>query len=124
MHTKNHNNNTRNYNPPPSGPDGTGDSTGPVRVKAIFKSLAILNFLQVNMEPSAPASTLPMSSPATGLVTGNVDYLAKTSSNYGDIDILLLLLLLLQQLLLLLLQQLLLLLVLAYYYYYYYYYYS
>jgi len=43
-------------------------------------------FLQVNMTSSTSASTLPMSSPATGLVTGNVDYLAKTSSNYGDID--------------------------------------
>ena len=38
------------------------------------------------MTSSTSASTLPMSSPATGLVTGNVDYLAKTSSNYGDID--------------------------------------
>jgi len=84
---KTHNNNNCNYNPPPSGPDGTGDSTGPVRVKTVLKSLAIPNFLQVNMEPPAPASTLPMSTPATGLVTGNVDYLAKTSSNYGDIDI-------------------------------------
>ena len=85
MRTQNHNNNC-NYNPPPSGPDGTGDSTGPVRVKTIFQSLAILNFLQVNMTSSTSASTLPMSSPATGLVTGNVDYSATTSSNHGDID--------------------------------------
>ena len=38
------------------------------------------------MTSSTSASTLPMSSPATGLVTGNVDYLVTTSSNYGDID--------------------------------------
>ena len=38
------------------------------------------------MTSSTSASTLPMATPAAGLVTGNVDYSATTSSNYGAID--------------------------------------